>query len=374
MSINTLSARLQYYGGGQLDRLVQNKLKSFKSALKNSYNSRLIKTPGGEAWKCLINEDKLTANYDKKIVSVEYDSGLQPGDVFEVLDDGSRWMVYLPHLAEKAYLRANIIRCRYTVDIGDNKYWAYFQGPIETTAKWFVKRDVNINVMNLDGTVYVKQTPETDEFFVRHRKFSLGGKSWSVAATDRLSVPGIIEVVVRETFSDPIAELPQVVLEDPMHQIIGPTKVKQDTLVGYEIRHGFVREDGSWWVEGNPRVRVEPAKDGAFCNVRVYDGAVDGFRLFYGTPQSSYHLDVAVDWEYPAIEGRTEVRPYDVSEYAARGGKGRFVLQTDAARIISQDGNACKLEITASKSCEFTLYFNRDDGTVETLPIQVKSL
>lgn len=372
--MNTLSARLQYYGGGQLDRLVQNKLHSFKSALKNSYNARLIKTPKGEAWKCLINEDKLTANYDKKIVSVEYDSGLQPGDVFEVLDDGSRWMVYLPHLAEKAYLRANIIRCRYTVDVNGTQYWAYFQGPIETTAKWFIKREININEMNLDGTIYIKQTPETNEFFKRHQKFSLGGKSWIIGATDRLSVPGIIEAAVRETFSDPIAELPEVKLEDPMHQIMGPTKVKQDTVNGYEIRRGFVRDDCSWWVEGNPRVKVEPSKDGAFCKVRVYDGAVDDFRLFYGTPQLSYHLDVEIEWECPPILGETVLRPYGTAEYHSKDASGRFVLQTDNARMLDQDGKSCKLEITASKSCEFTLYFNRDDGKVDTLPIQVKSL
>lgn len=374
MSVNTLAARLQYYGGGRLDRLIQNKLVSFKSALKNSYNSRRIKTPSGESWRCLINEDKLTANYDKKILSIEYASGLQPGDVFEVLDDGSKWMVYLPHLAEKAYLRANIIRCRYTVDVNGTDYWVYFQGPLETTAKWFIKQDVNINQMNLDGTIYVKQTPETDVFFARHRKLSLGGRSWEIGATDRLSVPGVIEAVVRETFSDPIAELPSVKLEDPMHQIIGPTKVKQDTLNGYEIRHGFIRDDCSWWVEGNPRVKAEPAKDGAFCNVRVYDGAVDGFRLFYGTKQSSYHLDVEIDWECPSIFGDTTVRPYDVAEYRSKDGCGSFYVQTDAAKVLSQDGNSCKLEITASKSCEFTLYCDKDDGTVDTLAIQVESL
>ena len=64
----------------------------------------------------------LKPDYDKKYLSVEFDSGLEAGDVFEVLDDGTHWMVYLPKLTETAYLRSEIIRCRYTLEIDGTSY------------------------------------------------------------------------------------------------------------------------------------------------------------------------------------------------------------------------------------------------------------
>lgn len=363
-------------GGDQLGRINKNKLRSFKMALKNSYNTRTIKTPQKEAWPCLINTNKLTANYDRKILSVEFESALEAGDVFEVLDDGTKWMVYLPFLTETAYLRSEIIRCRYTVDINGHEYWVYFQGPTETSARWFVKDDTNISEMNLSGTIYVKKNEETDDFFQRFNKLKLGGKTWEIQATDRLSAPGIIEVIIKETFNDSIAELPEIKVECPIHQIMGPTVVNQDTLNGYEIRKNCVIEDGKWWVEGNPRVRLESVSDdGEFCKVRVYGGAVDSYRVYYGIPQSSYHLDVDIKGCRPAIIGDTVVSPYDIVTYKAGGeDRGSFVVQTKNAKILEQNGRSCKLEITTTKSCEFTLYFNKEDGTTESIDITVKSL
>lgn len=131
MSLKTLSARLQYDGGNALGRINKQKLRSLQAALKNDYQSRLIKTPLHAAWPCLINHSTsgLKSDYDKKVLSVEYESELQPGDVFECLDDGTHWMVYLPVLTETAYLRSEIIRCRYTMTIDGEEYWIYFQGP-----------------------------------------------------------------------------------------------------------------------------------------------------------------------------------------------------------------------------------------------------
>ena len=127
---------------------------TISKALQNDYNSRMIKTPLHSAWPALINTNNLKPDYDKKIVSVEFDAGLEAGDVFECLDDATHWMVYLPILTETAYLRAEIIRCRYTLAIEDEVYWIYFQGPTETDLRWFIKQGINVNELNLSGTIY----------------------------------------------------------------------------------------------------------------------------------------------------------------------------------------------------------------------------
>ena len=69
-----------------------------------------------------MNTNNLKPDYDKKSLSVEFAAGLEAGDVFEILDDGTHWMVYLPILTETAYLRSEIIRCRYTLEVEDELY------------------------------------------------------------------------------------------------------------------------------------------------------------------------------------------------------------------------------------------------------------
>jgi hypothetical protein len=45
MSLKTLSARLQYNGGDKLGRINLQKLRGLRAALKDDYQSRMIKTP-----------------------------------------------------------------------------------------------------------------------------------------------------------------------------------------------------------------------------------------------------------------------------------------------------------------------------------------
>lgn len=182
MSIKSLASRLQYNGGDQLGRIKMNKLRSFRAALKNDYQSRVIKVPNKTAWLCLINNNTsgLKSDYDRKRLSVEFDSGLQSGDVFECLDDGTHWMVYLPTLTEIAYLRTEIIRCRYTLDVDGQVYWVYFQGPTETDVTWFQKQDVHYDEPNLSGTIYIKKDERTKGFFHRFTKIQMDGHAWEV--------------------------------------------------------------------------------------------------------------------------------------------------------------------------------------------------
>lgn len=127
MSIQTLGARLQWLGGDNMGRINQSKYMSFQAALKNDYNKRMIKF-NTQSWPCLINSMSggLKADYDKKYISVDFKSGLKAGETFELLDSGTHWMVYLPVITETAYLRSEIIRCDYTLNVNGQEYWIFF--------------------------------------------------------------------------------------------------------------------------------------------------------------------------------------------------------------------------------------------------------
>ena len=375
MSMKSLSARLTYNGGNQLNRIKVNKLRSLRAAIKNDYNSRMIKIPNKSAWPCLIvnNTSGLKSDYDRKRLSIEFDAGLEPGDVFQCLDDGTHWMVYLPTLTEIAYLRTEIIRCRYTLDIDGQTYWIYFQGPTEMDATWFQKQGVHYDEPNWSGTIYIKKDERTTNYFHRFTKFTIEGHKWEVHVVDEISVPGIIELEIREFYDDPLEDLP-VVEQEGCHEIIGRETVEQDGTYGYMIRSAYVNPEFSWRVEGNPRVEIE-SQEGDTCNVLVHDGAIRGFRLIYGNKTSGYYMDITIERECKGIIGPQTVYPYDIVDYKTNV-KGTFTLSDNRiANIIERKDTSCTVEITTGKTGDFELIFEPTDfDTTIKYPIHIGSL
>lgn len=376
MSIKTLAARTQYLGGNQLDRINKQKLRSFQAALKNDYQTRYIKTSSHAAWPCLINKNSLKSDYDKEYISVEYAAGLEAGDTFECLDDGSHWMIYLPIITETAYLRSEIIRCRYTLNVDGEKYWVYFQGPTETDLRWFIKNQINVNELNLSGTIYIKNDEKTKKFFKRFTHLKLDGHVWEVQVTDAISVPGILELEIQEYYDNSIAELPEIKLdqETPLNVIKGQTVVKQDSIIGYMIDSAAYDPNIEWEVRDNPRVKIEEILDnGRICKVKIFAGAVKTFRIYYG----EQFLEVTIDWQKPIIQGPQEVYPYDTHTYFIKklpeGEKVEFSIDNNNAQIINTEKGSCQVEIISSKKGKFTLFAKYAD--IETsLPVTIKSL
>lgn len=376
MSIKTLAARTQYLGGNQLDRINKQKLRSFQAALKNNYQTRYIKTNSHAAWPCLINKNSLKSDYDKEYISVEYAAGLEAGDTFECLDDGSHWMIYLPIITETAYLRSEIIRCRYTLNIDGEKYWVYFQGPTETDLRWFIKNQINVNELNLSGTIYIKNDEKTKKFFKRFTHLKLDGHVWEVQVTDAISVPGILELEIQEYYDNSIAELPEIKLdqETPLNVIKGQTVVKQDSIIGYMIDNAAYDPSIEWEVRDNPRVKIEEILDnGRICKVKIFAGAVKTFRIYYG----EQFLEVTIDWQKPIIQGPQEVYPYDTHTYFIKklpeGERVEFSIDNNNAQIINTEKDSCQVEIISSKKGKFTLFAKYAD--IETsLPVTIKSL
>lgn len=376
MSIKTLAARTQYLGGNQLDRINKQKLRSFQAALKNDYQTRYIKTNNHAAWPCLINKNSLKSDYDKEYISVEYAAGLEAGDTFECLDDGSHWMIYLPIITETAYLRSEIIRCRYTLDVDGEKYWVYFQGPTETDLRWFIKNQINVNELNLSGTIYIKNDEKTKKFFKRFTHLKLDGHVWEVQVTDAISVPGILELEIQEYYDNSIAELPEIKVdqETPLNVIKGQTVVKQNSIIGYMIDNAAYDPNIEWEIRDNSRVKIEEILDnGRICKVKIFAGAVKTFRIYYG----EQFLEVTIDWQKPIIQGPQEVYPYDTHTYFIKklpeGEKVEFSIDNNNAQIINTEKDSCQVEIISSTKGKFTLFAKYAD--IETsLPVTIKSL
>lgn len=379
MSMHTMQARITALGGNQLERINKQKLASLRWALKNDGNSRMIQTERG-AIPALITQDTasgLHSDYDKKYISVPFDSGLECGDTFKIIDDGTVWMIYIPVVTERAYLRSQIIRCRYEYEVNGKTYWIYFQGPTETDIGWNLKRNTEYNELNFSGTIYIKSDENTRSYFHRFTHIDIDGKTWEVQVVDEISVNGVLELEVQEYYNNTPQKLPKIINEvsadNPIH---GKNIVKQDSINGYSILPTYYNPNIEWKVTDNPRVKLDEVfENGRSCNVRVAAGAIRTFNVIYGDNK----LTVSIDWKKPMIQGPQEVYPYNTHKYWLKNipedTNLSFRLDCDdnVAKIVNVYNDGVDVEITSRRADNFILYAKNGED-IYNLPIEIKSL
>lgn len=315
-SLDRMKKRAGYAGYDVADgRNVTGKYKSFQAALKNSYQAEWITLDKDKEqerkWRCLINPSRLTENFDKKILSIDFEAGVQEGTVFWWDRTEKFWMVDLQQHTEEAYFRGTITRADYEIDIDGNTYWAIARGPVETSTDWQTKHQISWNNLNYSLVLQVAKNSQTVEFFTRHQVVKIKltypdvetGETiekyhnWKVVATDKYSSDFLIEVYLDEWNDNPIED-----------------------------------------AEIDP-VPDEPDKEHPY---------IDGPHLVYG-----YDTDLSY-----SIVGLTS---------------GKWVVNSNKVKISSTTTTSCVLEILTGKPTKFILTYQSDDNTVVEQEIIVQS-
>ena len=224
-----------------LVRIREDKLRSMKRALFNSYQAAIIKFDKDDRnfrFRCLINHDKLKVDYQDKILSipfrqipVEYENDntiedkfvdvgtpgpflnsegelvedetgstdvyrVRPGDTFKWIsgNDGympdSYWIIYLQYSEETAYFRGEIRKADDEIEVipigedgseGDPViYHGWTVGPNEDQAIWNVKKGVVWNDLYYTKLLYITKDETTTEFFNRFERVVINGQTWEV--------------------------------------------------------------------------------------------------------------------------------------------------------------------------------------------------
>ena len=218
--INDLSKRLHFAGGfPQQDRMILDKKRSLDKALKYSYQSAFVRkyipnyieTMDNEKnpiVRALINPNKLKQDYDDKIISINYEDEYKIGDIFEWMNTGTYWLIYLQDLTELAYFRGDIRKCSYQISWKENdkicSTYAAVRGPVETKINYIQKHDTSIDIPNHSLSIIMPNNKYIEEQFKRYSKFYLNNSNicWRVEATDSVSVPGILEIIAVEYYSN----------------------------------------------------------------------------------------------------------------------------------------------------------------------------
>lgn len=307
MSLENMKLRLQYHGGNQQERMNKDKLKSLKRALMYSYQAATAKLIDGREFKCLINRNKLSLDLDDKIISIPFDAEMKEGDVFEWKENGSHWIVFLRRLEETAYFRADIRRCRYEITLDNgNKYWGYIRGPVEQQTLWSQVSGNYYNKLNYTLIMYLPQNQETSKYFHRFNKVNIMGLPWEVQAIDDISTPGIIQVSLKEAYSNTIENDVNKAVKDSINidivdekeetYIHGPNKVYPYDNKIYELKN-YQWKTGIWTIENESRSKIVNLTDigNNKVSVNITTGRSGSFTLVYKVDgQIIASLDVSI--------------------------------------------------------------------------------
>ena len=289
--LEDLKIRLQYNGGyKQESRMQLDKLRTLKKALIYSYQAATAILEDGREFRCLINPDKNKLDYDDKIISIPYkdiclnkeksaektsqgeeEIGMKVGDVFTWKETNTDWLVYLERLEEDAYFRAEIRKCNNEIEINDKKYKVYTHGPDVESILWHTRRGFGSwSDLNYDLTMWVTKNEDTEAFFHRFNKIEIKGNPWEICAADFDSTPGLIEVQLKETFRNTIADEKKAEEEalkpiDPepgeeeqtLPHIVGDTVVYPYDTKTYTI----VNLNGGTWKLSNNKAKITAQTD-----------------------------------------------------------------------------------------------------------------
>ena len=289
--LEDLKIRLQYNGGyKQESRMQLDKLRTLKKALIYSYQAATAILEDGREFRCLINPDKNKLDYDDKIISIPYkdiclnkeksaektsqgeeEIGMKVGDVFTWKETNTDWLVYLERLEEDAYFRAEIRKCNNEIEINDKKYKVYTHGPDVESILWHTRRGFGSwSDLNYDLTMWVTKNEDTEAFFHRFNKIEIKGNPWEICAADFDSTPGLIEVQLKETFRNTIADKKKAEEEalKPIDPEPGEEEQTLPHIIGDAIVYPYdtktytiVNLNGGTWKLSNNKAKITAQTD-----------------------------------------------------------------------------------------------------------------
>ena len=298
--LERMKQRVNYEGYDIADgRNVTGKYKSFKAALKNSYQAEWITLNKGEdtqaRWRCLINPSRLTEEFDKKVLSIDFDSGVDEGTVFYWDRTNRYWIINLQQHTEEAYFRGIISRCDYEIEIDGRTYWISLTGPNETSTVWNQKHGMVWNDLNYKMKAIISKNSHTVQYFSRHNVIKLkltypdvdtGEEieeyhNWKVVATDKYSSDKVMEIYLDEWYDnemeDNMREEEISIPDITKPYISGPRAVHVfDTNLSFSI----VGIKGGEFVVNSSKVKIKEMTERS-CVIDILASKASSFNLSY---------------------------------------------------------------------------------------------
>lgn len=302
-SLDLMQARLRARGGvTQQDRMIKDKRETLDRVVWYSYQGADVRKLDSETVeRALINPNTVKQDYDDKIISIGYEYDYKPGTIFDWVNTGTKWLIYLQDLTELAYFKGDIRKCSYQINWKDqeNKIYSTYAaitGPSESKIETTNKDSASIDLPNHSLKLMLPATKAVLEYFKRYAKFYIQplkeGDSpicWRVEATDTISMPGIIELTAYEYYineqtdnigegivdawGEKIPELQNDIIEGEV--FIKPKKAYTYKYLG--------EENAEWSLSNNdPRLPIEAHMNDKKITIKWTTSYTGQFVLQYG--------------------------------------------------------------------------------------------
>lgn len=286
-NLELMTRRLMWQGGiPQENRMIKDKFRTLQRALKYSYQactvaivqpySQVLLSEEDEVdpemtvqkpERALINPDKVKQDYDDKIISIPYECGFNPGDVFEWKKTNTYWLIYTQEITEDAYFRGEIRRCRYRLKFKDKSgkwcsTWAAIRGPVETQIDSIQKNQDRIDKPNLSLNILMPRNEHTLQAFERYQKFIFQGRCWQVKAHDGISMKNVIEVNAEENYINKMVDDVENEMKDGLViEPVDPTPnsgIDGKTFIIPSVpeKYSSSEDGGVWSIVENVPVRI----------------------------------------------------------------------------------------------------------------------
>jgi hypothetical protein len=263
-NLSLMQKRIRFSGGETpQDRIIQGKKDGFESALISGANSQTISINNKE-YRVLINDNKLTQNYDEKIISAPLEVQLKTGDIVYWLETDSYWIVFLEDISELAYTTAYMRKC-HTEPIISTNVGAFKKHPIRVAAfgnednliQSTIKTNVVIDSSKLTLQLLISNTSVNNNIFKRYNKFVLGGITWEIQAVNAIDLNGVLIVYAQEDISF-IEDNPIENKDTTSGSIIGKLIIKPLETATYTVSDDTPI---SKWAVDNKNISIVDIKD-----------------------------------------------------------------------------------------------------------------
>lgn len=302
--LQLMKTRMDNRGGAdQQARMIKDKKRSLDRALLYSYQGANIRRIGEEtSVRGLINPNQIKQDYDEKILSIGNEYGYQPGDIFEWVNTGTKWLIYLQELTELAYFRGNIRKCSYEISWEDDNgirhvTYAAVRGPQEESMSHLQKYGISVDLPNYSICLLLPNNLEILEQFQRYSKFYLQGLAgsdskicWRVEAINSISTPNILEVYASEYYSNKMED-------DTENGIVGGLIPKPEEIVSDIQGDTFIKprktytykytgtEQSNW--EFDNSLPIEAITDNQEISIQWLKNYSGQFILRYGSSEKT---------------------------------------------------------------------------------------
>lgn len=311
-ALGGMAARLKQHGGfPQQDRMIKDKRRSLdKAVLYSQQGAKVQKLDSDIVARALVNPNKLTMDYDNKILSVGYEFDYKPGDVFKWLNTDTYWIVYLQDLTELAYFRGDIRKCRQTISWKDEEgetktTQAAVRGPVETKINFIQKSGISVDEPNHSLNIIIPKNKDTVSYFKRYKKFQLrtleDGEAdicWRIEGFDTISTPGIIEITaveyyVNEAEDDLENGVAGGLIVDPIPPEPASELITGENFIKPKITYTYTYtgdEESTWeLISENKTILV--TKNGKTIQVKWQQSYSGQFTLKYGSAERVIVVD-----------------------------------------------------------------------------------